>query len=195
MSNRWEIDDNRTKSGHRYNVAEQNKAYAQEVERIWRAQYQALSSKVEPELSDDEDGAATTAAASTSKPLGAMRGLSVSRDMGAADSPGAFSRASSVDYTHDGQHRLTRVLKIQRFVSDCYCVLLSTLLKECEQVDGEWRKEFVRDPHVIKAYIRAKEEQELLAQNVETFEPTGDADKDKKMLERYVVREHTLLER
>jgi hypothetical protein len=44
----------------------------------------------------------------------------------------------------------------------------------------------VRDPHVIKAYIRAKEEQELLAQNVETFEPTGDADKDKKMLERYV---------
>jgi transcription initiation factor TFIID subunit 1, fungi type len=108
------VDDNRNKSGHRYNVAEQNKAYAQEVERIWRAQHQALSSKVEPELSEEDDGAGA-ATTSTNKLQAATLGIPVNRDT-AADSPSTFSRASSVDYAHGGSHRLTRVLKIQRLV-------------------------------------------------------------------------------
>jgi transcription initiation factor TFIID subunit 1 len=43
------------KSGHRYNVQEQQKVYAQEKERIWQAQMRSLSRKDPPELSDDED--------------------------------------------------------------------------------------------------------------------------------------------
>jgi hypothetical protein len=43
------------KSGHRYNVQEQQKVYAQEKERIWQAQMRSLSRKDAPELTDDED--------------------------------------------------------------------------------------------------------------------------------------------
>jgi hypothetical protein len=43
------------KSGHRYNVQEQQKVYAQEKERIWQAQMRSLSRKDAPQLSDDDD--------------------------------------------------------------------------------------------------------------------------------------------
>jgi len=43
------------KSGHRYNVQEQQKVYAQEKERIWQAQMRSLCRKDPPELTDDED--------------------------------------------------------------------------------------------------------------------------------------------
>jgi transcription initiation factor TFIID subunit 1, fungi type len=43
------------KSGHRYNVQEQQKVYAQEKERIWQAQMKSLSRKDPPELTDEED--------------------------------------------------------------------------------------------------------------------------------------------
>jgi len=47
--------ENRPKSAHRYNVAEQQQIYKSEIERIWKAQYDSLSRKDEPQLSDDED--------------------------------------------------------------------------------------------------------------------------------------------
>jgi len=43
------------KSGHRYNVQEQQKVYAEEKERIWNAQMRSLSRTDPPELTDDED--------------------------------------------------------------------------------------------------------------------------------------------
>jgi transcription initiation factor TFIID subunit 1 len=43
------------KSGHRYNVQEQQKVYAQEKERIWQSQMKSLSRKDAPELTDEED--------------------------------------------------------------------------------------------------------------------------------------------
>lgn len=46
----------RLKTGHRYNVQQQQAVYRSEIDRIWRAQYKALSNKVPPELSDEEDG-------------------------------------------------------------------------------------------------------------------------------------------
>lgn len=46
------------KTGHKYNVQQQQTVYRSEIDRIWRAQYKALSNKVPPELSDEEDIAA-----------------------------------------------------------------------------------------------------------------------------------------
>lgn len=43
------------KSGHRYNVQEQQKVYAEEKERIWNAQMRSLSRTDPPELTDEED--------------------------------------------------------------------------------------------------------------------------------------------
>jgi transcription initiation factor TFIID subunit 1, fungi type len=47
--------ENRPKSAHRYNVAEQQVIYKSEIERIWKAQFDSLSRRDEPQLTDDED--------------------------------------------------------------------------------------------------------------------------------------------
>lgn len=45
----------RPKSAHRYNVAEQQQIYREEIARIWKAQLESLGNKIEPILSDHED--------------------------------------------------------------------------------------------------------------------------------------------
>lgn len=45
----------RPKSAHRYNVAEQQQIYKEEIARIWKAQLDSLSNKEEPVLSDHEE--------------------------------------------------------------------------------------------------------------------------------------------
>ncbi|KAJ7897093.1 TAF1 transcription initiation factor TFIID subunit TAF1 [Mycena olivaceomarginata] len=89
----------------------------------------------------------------------------------------AFSRGSSLDRDRDtslgpeGPSR--RVLRIQRLIL------------------GEWQTEIIRDPAVIRAYVRARqvvEEEQTLA---DSLAPTGDADKDKrakKRLEEEIAR-------
>jgi hypothetical protein len=47
--------ENRPKSAHRYNVAEQQQIYKSEIERIWKAQFDSLSRKDEPQLTDEEN--------------------------------------------------------------------------------------------------------------------------------------------
>ncbi len=45
----------RPKSAHRYNVAEQQQIYREEIARIWKTQLDSLSNRIEPELSDHEE--------------------------------------------------------------------------------------------------------------------------------------------
>lgn len=47
--------ENRPKSAHRYNVAEQQVIYKSEIERIWKAQFDSLSRKDEPELTPEDE--------------------------------------------------------------------------------------------------------------------------------------------
>lgn len=47
--------ENRPKSAHRYNVAEQQLIYKSEIERIWKAQFDSLSRKDEPQLTDEDE--------------------------------------------------------------------------------------------------------------------------------------------
>ena len=93
--------ENRPKSAHRYNVAEQQQIYKSEVERIWKAQFDSLSRKDEPELTDDEDA---------NKPPSPP-----------AASP-SFSRGSSLllhDLNREGtlEPDARRVLRIKRIVN------------------------------------------------------------------------------
>lgn len=67
----------RPKSAHRYNVAEQQQIYREEIARIWKAQLDSLSITTEPELSDNED----------------------ERDMEQIDSPSAVSLDSILNHS------------------------------------------------------------------------------------------------
>jgi len=76
------------KSGHRYNVQEQQKVYAEEKERIWNAQMRSLSRLDPPELTDEED-----------ETKGKSRESPVRADSAQPDAPGTY-----------------RVMKIRRWV-------------------------------------------------------------------------------
>lgn len=117
--------ENRPKSAHRYNVAEQQLIYKSEIERIWKAQHDSLSRKDEPPLDVEEDK-------TFKKPLPPQRQGSVGGDYvmspgfsppgtgpSAMPSP-ALSRGSSVDRDREtslGPDGPRRVLRIRRLVS------------------------------------------------------------------------------
>jgi len=119
--------ENRPKSAHKYNVAEQQQIYKSEIERIWKAQHDSLSRKDEPPLDVVEEDK------TFKKPLPPQRQGSVGGDYGispgfsppgpgpsAMPSP-ALSRGSSVDREREtslGPDGLRRVLRIRRLVSD-----------------------------------------------------------------------------
>ncbi|KAK0198958.1 TAF1 transcription initiation factor TFIID subunit TAF1 [Armillaria mellea] len=162
--------ENRPKSAHRYNVAEQQQIYRSEIERIWKAQFDSLSRKDEPVLTEEDkrrykenekEAQAKKAhnsygsAAPGSPAPGPSRTSSVERDMSVGPDGGR------------------RVLRIKRLM------------------DGEWQTEIIRDPGVIRAYVRGKQLLEEEATMADSLAPTGDADKDKrakKRLEEEIAR-------
>jgi transcription initiation factor TFIID subunit 1 len=75
----------RPKSAHRYNVAEQQQIYREEIARIWKAQLDSLGNKTEPILSDHEDE-------------------EEDRDVDQVDSPSAVSDYCYYYNTLDTQH-------------------------------------------------------------------------------------------
>lgn len=175
--------ENRPKSAHRYNVAEQQVIYKSEIERIWKAQFDSLSRKDEPPLTAEDiraDGEATRRQQQAQQQMqqqqqqnsmayGYFPGLGGPSQMPMSPAP-AQSRMNSVEREGsigpDGSSR--RVLRIKRLV------------------DGEWQTEIVRDPGVIRAYVRNKqllEEEQTMA---DSLAPTGDAEKDKRAMKRSV---------
>ncbi|KAI6047814.1 TAF1 transcription initiation factor TFIID subunit TAF1 [Pisolithus marmoratus] len=167
--------ENRPKSAHRYNVAEQQQIYKSEIERIWKAQYDSLSRKDEPELSPDDEA--------PPEPKKLQRQGSYRLDTPhspAAMSPApvvpsspAFSRGSSLDRDREmsmGPDGSRKVLRIKR------------------RVDGDWRTEIIRDPAVIRAYVRARQQIEEETTLADNLAPTGDADTDKRYKKRLEER-------
>ncbi|RDB29477.1 putative transcription initiation factor TFIID subunit [Hypsizygus marmoreus] len=169
--------ESRPKSAHRYNVAEQQLIYKSEIERIWKAQFDSLSRKTEPQLTAEDE-------AKHEKKLlqrqASLRPYSQAMSPTPAEpsrpaSP-AFSRGSSVDHDREmsmGPDGNKRVLRIKRLT------------------DGEWQTEIIRDPAVIRAYVRGRQALEEEATLADSLAPTGDADKDKrakKRLEEEIAR-------
>lgn len=97
--------ENRPKSAHRYNVAEQQQIYKSEIERIWKAQFDSLSRKDEPKLTADEEKE--------------LQKKPITVGPSARPSP-ALSRAASVDPQRAGSlgpEETRKVLRIKRLVS------------------------------------------------------------------------------
>lgn len=109
--------ENRPKSAHRYNVAEQQLIYKSEIERIWKAQIDSLSRKDEPELSDEEDKKDTKKVPQPLSTPGTSHRTSPPP-----------SRGSSLEREREGSVGLDgskSVLRIKRLVSDfCRCPLV-----------------------------------------------------------------------
>ena len=104
--------DNRPKHAHRYNVQEQQVIYKSEVERVWKTQYELLSRKDEPRLSDtEEESKPVLPGPKRLRPSGESSGL----DMAASP---AFSRGSSIDREASlgPEGNGYKVLKIRRLV-------------------------------------------------------------------------------
>lgn len=182
--------ENRPKSAHRYNVAEQQVIYKSEIERIWKAQFDSLSRKDEPQLTDDEEKKDIK---KQQKQISTRPDLLPYSNAGSPIAgPSArptppYSRGSSIDRERDGSvgpDGSKSVLRIRRLVS-----LLSypeTGKAEFNKVDGLWQTEIIRDPAVIRAYVRGRQALEEEATLADSLAPTGDADKDKRAKKRYL---------
>lgn len=148
----------KSKSGHKYSVAEQQAVYRSEIDRIWNAQCRSLSNPVPPKLTAEDERRALLQANGGARPdaRGGGRGESVRRDR----SPSTMSTVNG-----DGE-KSTKVLRIRRFIN------------------GKWQREMVRDPAVINAYLtqRKKIEDEAIA--TEDLLPTGDAAIDMARMKR-----------
>ncbi|OCH96444.1 atypical/TAF1 protein kinase [Obba rivulosa] len=172
--------ENRPKSAHRYNVAEQQQIYKSEIERIWKAQFESLSRKDEPQLSDDEDDKKIDKKPQRQQslsqhPFSPAQSPIAHRETPVPTSP-AFSRGSSLTREREmslGPESQRSVLRIKRLIN------------------GEWKTEIIRDSAVISAYVKRRQALEEEMTTAEALAPTGDADKDrraKKRLEEEIAR-------
>ncbi|KAI0697678.1 atypical/TAF1 protein kinase [Cytidiella melzeri] len=177
--------ENRPKSAHRYNVAEQQVIYKSEIERIWKAQFASLTRKDEPELTaEDEERYNRDDTIQPKAPRRQSTVMDTKPNFGPGSTPmpqtprpnsPSYSRASSIAREREASVGLEqrRVLRIKRLVN------------------GEWRTEIVRDAAVINAYVKKRQLIEEENTTADALAPTGDAEKDKrakKRLEEEIAR-------
>ncbi|KAI0095198.1 atypical/TAF1 protein kinase [Irpex rosettiformis] len=168
--------ENRPKSAHRYNVAEQQVIYKSEIERIWKAQFDSLSRKDEPELTAEDEERYNRDDTIVQKPSRRQSTVMDTRpNLGPGFSPmpqtpgsPPFSRASSL-----ARERETSVGPEQRRV-----------LRIKRLVNGEWRTEIVRDTAVINAYVKKRQMIEEENTTADALAPTGDAERDRRAMKR-----------
>ena len=131
--------ETRAKSGHRYNVAEQQAIYRSEIARIWKAQLAALSNPEPPRITAKEE---------------------------------QLWRDEQRRERKQQEQKATRPLLVKRLFH------------------GVWYKHIVRDPSVINAYVKQRQEIEEQSIVTESLVPTGDAALDamrKKRLEEEIA--------
>ncbi|KAF5368463.1 hypothetical protein D9758_002319 [Tetrapyrgos nigripes] len=161
--------ENRPKSAHRYNVAEQQLIYKSEIERIWKAQFASLSRKDEPALTAEDER----------RDKQQQMAIAAQMKQREATPMDGFSRASSADPGRDQSvdPEGRRVLRIKRLI------------------DGEWQTEIIRDPAVIRAYVKNRQAIEEENTLTDSLAPTGDADKDRQELARMIKNQERRLHR
>ncbi|MCJ1263225.1 hypothetical protein MMC22_003095 [Lobaria immixta] len=159
--------------GHSYNVARQQKSYEESIRRIWDAQKQSLSSTLEQsdteleedhvEQPDDFFGGARTPRSDAQTSSAIRR-----RD---DETTSQFSRFSTESQTG-------KILRITRDVRDKYGNL--------EQI-----QEVIRDPRVIRQYLKRRHAKEAESTKLSELKPTGVAEVDRrhqKTLEKELAR-------
>ncbi|KAI0334367.1 atypical/TAF1 protein kinase [Cubamyces sp. BRFM 1775] len=167
--------ESRPKSAHRYNVAEQQQIYKSEIERIWKAQFDSLSRKDEPELTDEDERADRLKTLQLQQQQQRRQSIGYTpahSPMAHPETPGptspTYSRGSSLARERETSlgPEARRVLRIKRFI------------------DGEWKTEIVRDPSVIAAYVKKRQAIEEENMTADALAPTGDAERDRRARKR-----------
>uniref|UniRef100_A0A060T0Y2 ARAD1C19426p n=1 Tax=Blastobotrys adeninivorans TaxID=409370 RepID=A0A060T0Y2_BLAAD len=140
--------------GHSYNVAVQQKAYNDEIQRIWYAQKKSLQITNEEDLDFDENEN--------------DRDNKVSqRD----DTPDNHAGDDDVSlFSHNSANpQSNKALRITRFIKD-------------ENGTRQRKVEVVTDPNVIRAYVRRRQVIEDAQLAPEEIAPTNDEDRNKRQL-------------
>ncbi|EON67046.1 hypothetical protein W97_06163 [Coniosporium apollinis CBS 100218] len=159
--------------GHSYNVARQQRAYEDSIKRIWEAQQRSLSSTIEHsdvEMSVDEEPEHPHRDHRSRSEVGTPAGLR--RD---DETTSQFSRFST-------SSQKGKVLRITRMTVDRFSGKLEPV------------EEIIKDPKVIRAYLKRKREQELNNVDLSQLKSTGDKEQD-ELRKKLLLDELARLER
>lgn len=147
----------RPKSSHKYNVAEQQEIYKEEIERIWRLQQSTLRSKKPPILTKEDQASFEKAAREQANLIGAAAAA-------AAGAAGAAENGSASPGSQDPNKGPEKVLRIRR--TDRW---------------GQVTTEIVKDPNVYNAYMLQRELLEEENMNPEDLAPGADPMRNERM--------------
>ncbi|KAI8070069.1 hypothetical protein BC940DRAFT_296889 [Gongronella butleri] len=176
----------RPKSAHRYNVAEQQQVYKEEIQRIWDAQWTSLSRQDEPEFMNSDTGDEAD-----------------ERDLDQISSP----MTPDVDWRRRYDRSASEGLDDDdAFFADSFGSQLPSAYKELRitrfmrQPDGEVQKfiEIIRDPAVIKAYTYQRQlimEHAAEHDGVDPSNPNGRSEQMKKQTQQRLARLRKVSER
>lgn len=148
------------KEGRSYNVARQQKAYEDEITRIWNAQKASLSRSDNPEVEEEGDYREPTADGLFD--VRTPRAMEISAPSPAPSNTDTMERDE--DYFSDDSHvssttgnRILRITRVYR------------------TADGgiERKVETVTDPHVINAYVKKRREIDSSVPHVEGATPSS----------------------
>ncbi|KAF9917575.1 hypothetical protein BX616_000573 [Lobosporangium transversale] len=184
------------KSTHRYNVAEQQQVYKEEITRIWNMQHQALSNTEEIDGNDDVIGneeeeenlnrqrrEMSTVDRSRVSPSPSLFG----RYRDSADRGGDRDRDRDNDMDDDNVSvagSISSRTSVGNFGSSRNKCLIIKRLIRLENGETTWKSETIRDPAVMNAYIRQRQLIEENSISTEALEPTNDEAKNERMRKR-----------
>ncbi|KAG9067179.1 hypothetical protein KI688_011960 [Linnemannia hyalina] len=183
------------KSTHRYNVAEQQLVYKEEITRIWNAQRAALSKIEEIDGGDDEIAGDSDNDNDEDENYDRQRReLSTIDRNRVSPSPSLFGRyrdhsererdrANDMDDDNVSVAGSVSSRTSANFGSRNKHLIIKRLVR---QPNGKtvWKEETIRDPAVMNTYIRHRQEIEESAINMEALEPTDDEAKNQRMKKR-----------
>ncbi|KAF9901779.1 hypothetical protein EC991_005661 [Linnemannia zychae] len=180
------------KSTHRYNVAEQQQVYKEEINRIWNAQRSALSKIEEIDGGDDEIGGDSDNDEDENYDRQRREMSTVDRNR-VSPSPSLFGRYrdhSERDRDRDRDNDDDDNVSVTGSVSSRTSAgnfgsknkyLIIKRLYRAPNGDPVWKTETIRDPAVMNTYIRQRQTIEESSVSMETLEPTDDEAKNQRM--------------
>ncbi|KAG0996262.1 hypothetical protein G6F63_003219 [Rhizopus arrhizus] len=171
----------RPKSAHRYNVAEQQQIYREEIARIWKTQLDSLSNRIEPELSDHEEEKDTY---QVDSPSASDYDWHRSGSLTPSYYRNKSERGISEIDDYDDDVSVTGSLTSSYHVNNQNKYLIIRRLIAQKNGEKSWQQEVVRDPVVIKSYLRQRQMIEEEATSAEALEPTDDSEKNARMKKR-----------
>ncbi|KAF9437750.1 hypothetical protein BGZ76_011280 [Entomortierella beljakovae] len=180
------------KSTHRYNVAEQQQVYREEITRIWNAQHQALSKTEEINGKDDEIAGDEEDDEETYNRQ--RREMSTVDRHRVSPSPSLFGRyRDSGDRDRDRDMdddnvsvagSISSRTSVGNLGSSRNKYLIIKRLVRQENGESVWKSETIRDPAVMNAYIRQRQYIEESSISTEALEPTNDEAKNQRWKKR-----------